>query len=193
MQARRQLLESTWHFRCSCKLCLAQEQESGERNKHRDMLSKRVGELAKVVSNGSAGERELAEAEALIKRVKSLYEQDVYEDLPRTAPLPLQVALAQHRLRRGQSAKGIAVLTDLFDMLGWSFSLNNSKVALSRKEGCETDLVPDVVETLVRLSATQRKSGKSSQADHLENVARRLYLGLNGVPNGWDQLLKSKA
>ncbi|KAK3686692.1 hypothetical protein LTR37_019572 [Vermiconidia calcicola] len=193
VQARRQLLESTWHFLCSCKMCLAQEKESRERSKHRDMLSKRVDELAKAISSGSAGEPELAEAEALIKRVKGLYEQDIYKSLPRTAPLPLQVALAQHRLRRGQSAKCIAVLTELFDMLGWSFSLNNSKVTLSRKEGCETDLVPDVVETLVGLGATQRKSGKSSQADQVENLARKLYLSLNGVPNGWDQLLKSKS
>jgi tetratricopeptide (TPR) repeat protein len=38
---RRQMLESTWHFHCNCKLCVVEEKESDDKRKKRDTLERR--------------------------------------------------------------------------------------------------------------------------------------------------------
>lgn len=191
VEPRRRLLESTWHFRCNCKLCAAESQESKEKIASREALEKRASELAVRIKHGAASETDINKAEVLLKSVKNSYDSTLYKHLPRKGSADLQIALIHQHARRKQRAKCLAMITDLFDMLGWKLDLKVRQHELTRKEQCETWIVPNLVEVLLLGCSVQRQSGRED-AEKLEKIAQDLYIAVNGVPNGWDQLLKTR-
>ena len=84
-------------------------------------------------------------------------------------------------------------VTNLFEMLGWKLEITNDKTQLTRKDGSETHITPDLVQVLlIARPPDQKTAGKKKQAQKLEDIAKDVYVAVNGSTCGWEQLLKSK-
>lgn len=83
-------------------------------------------------------------------------------------------------------------VASLFDMLGWNLSVTDNHVELTRKDISETHIVPELVEALLITRSMQRRSGGKAQAERLEEIAKTMYLAVNGLECGWEEVLKNK-
>ncbi|KAK5171756.1 uncharacterized protein LTR77_003392 [Saxophila tyrrhenica] len=190
---RRGMLESTWHFRCNCKLCAVEERESEDKRKNREDLESRANQLGMAIKNGSAGSQGVSKADVLLKSIKGTYDPDLYKPLPRKAGMYLHVGLIHHYARQNQRTRCTSMITSLFEMLGWKLDIGGGKAELDRKEDSETHIVPELVDVLLLARSMQLYSGgRSRQTEQLESIARELYLAINGVPCGWEPFLRSK-
>jgi tetratricopeptide (TPR) repeat protein len=190
---RRQMLSSTWHFDCKCKLCSAEEKETEEKRNNRDTLERRANQLGMAIKNSSASMQEVAKADVLLKSLKGSYDAELYKNLPRKAGAYLYIGLIRHYMRQNQRSRCIATTISLFDTLGWTISIGNDKAELDRKDDSETHIMPELVDAVLIARSLQLSTGKSKSAGMLEKIASELYLAVNGVDCGWQQLLKSKA
>lgn len=194
VKERRPMLESTWHFRCNCKLCCAEEKESDERLQNRDALERRANSLGMAIKNSSVSTQEVSKADPLLRSIKSSYDEGLYKALPRKACTYLYVGLIHHYHRQGQRSRCMLAITNLFDMLGWKLEMGNEKTELTCKEGFETHITPELVEVLlIARPPDQKSAGKKKMAQRLEEIAKDVYVAVNGSTCGWDQLIKSKA
>lgn len=191
---RRPMLESTWHFRCNCKLCSVEEKESDEKLRNRDTLERRANSLGMAIKNSSVSTEEVSKADVLLRSLKSSYDAELYKTLPRKACTYLYVGLIHHYHRQGQRSRCMSAVTSLFDMLGWKLEITTEKTGLSRKENFETHIVPELVEVLlIARPSDQKSSAKKKQVQKLEEIAKDVYIAVNGSTCGWEQLLKSRA
>ncbi len=190
---RREMLQSTWHFQCNCKLCIAEAQEADEKRKDRETLEQGANQLGMAIKKSSASSQDVSKADALLKSIKNSYDLELYKCLPRKASMYLHVGLIHHYMRQSHRTRCMATITSLFDMLGWKLDTANGKADLDRKENSETHIVPELVDVLLLFRSMQLNSGgRSRQTEQLESVSKELYLAMNGVACGWEPFLRSK-
>ncbi|KAK3641302.1 hypothetical protein LTR56_011330 [Elasticomyces elasticus] len=194
---RQMRTETVWGFRCDCKLCEAESEESEEVRGRRAAAEGEAGRLANdiVTHLADAAQRSniIRQAERLYARLKGTFDLALYEGLPRAGMTPIQAALAQVYCLRGEQSRCRTMIVDAFDCLGWTLSLHKAGGEagdlLSPKAGHQTRVCEEMVGLLATACRVLRESKKDRKlAEQMRELARTIYIALNSVENGIEKM-----
>jgi hypothetical protein len=85
--ARLETLMRTWGFRCDCKLCVADKEDSAAVRKKRRELEREANAL---VEKGEAGRLAAVKAKRLVREIEGTFNEERYRGLPRMALMRIQ-------------------------------------------------------------------------------------------------------
>jgi len=85
--ARLETLMRTWGFRCDCKLCVAEKEDSAAVRKKRRELEREANAL---VEKGEAGRLAAVKAKRLVREIEGTFNEERYRGLPRMALMRIQ-------------------------------------------------------------------------------------------------------
>ncbi|KAK5686857.1 hypothetical protein LTR17_026782 [Elasticomyces elasticus] len=194
---RRMRMETVWGFRCDCKLCEADIEESEEARERRACAEEEAGRLANdiVTHLADAAQRSniIRQAERLYARLKGTFDPALYEGLPRGGMTPIQAALAQVYCLRGEQSRYKTMIVEAFDCLGWTLSLHKAggeaRALLSPKPGHQTRVCEEMVGLLGTACRMLRDNKKDRKlAEQVRELARTIYIALNSVENGIEKI-----
>ncbi|KAK3114127.1 hypothetical protein LTR53_007873 [Teratosphaeriaceae sp. CCFEE 6253] len=194
VQERQDKMQLIWGFRCSCRLCKTEQSESEDLRRRRATLVEEADRLSDDILSDRPDSAHRGEAvrlaEGLHARLKASLNVGAYQFVPRIGMSSIQVALARVYLLRQEHGRCRAILIDAFDCLGWTLVLRRGASALlSPKAGYDAVVVEQMVPLLATAYRLLRATGEDlNLAELVRSLARRVYVTLNGVENGIEQV-----
>ncbi|KAK5170214.1 uncharacterized protein LTR77_004800 [Saxophila tyrrhenica] len=195
-EERRQNMKSIWRFDCQCPLCSAEGLDGEALRKSRERLGGEVRSVLQMPEGTNDDDVSEAEFDAVqaqkiqhVVAFKATYPAKRYIGLPKYALHFPQQWIANTYYNRGMDDKALVAICDYFKSLGYlEARIGSDGVVL--KASKHATVTRDAVRLLglaVRIEASRAPTSKghAQAALKLEQLAKKLYLTVNGVEAGY--------
>lgn len=183
-----------WGFQCDCRLCQLERQLPASVFTNREQLVQEANEFIAANPRTSANlgqpvaTDKIAKAKDILRRLEATYDKHMYKTFPRLDCVSIDLWLVQ----AGLSAFGagmsptldIATTSRLLQDLGFKLIVKGSEASIERTNGvvCE-----QVVHAAMYGRQAWNLAGKPHVALTLLELAKEVYLGINGAMDGFDE------
>ncbi|KAK5113327.1 hypothetical protein LTR85_010944 [Meristemomyces frigidus] len=188
---RQKRFTEHWGFQCTCMLCTAEGADTAGDRRGRTRLERKAQtfqERNKLHDDAHPpSTKRVQEAEGLATALKVTYDAKRFEGVPRNAALGIQAWLVQAYHDRHDAASCLTAVVEYFKLLAYEdVVINHATVTLRAGKGSKVN--EEAVHTLQYASKVMLETGKRNAAVKLDDLAKELYLIVNGVVDGYTGL-----
>lgn len=180
-------LQESWKFKCSCVLCTAEEKTPEPQRKERIEVSDEIDKFfeADAVNDYERPPRAvITKAEKLRAKMASLYDQELFDRLPRIALHDLDMWLCTAYGNSGKHSEvrrtALLVLSDL----GYDVKVEQDRLIINRQNSIPNRVA---VEAAIYLSASYDHEGQEDLAKQAYDFAEDMYEILFGSLAGFEE------
>lgn len=178
-------LRKMWGFYCDCGICTAEAKPSPN-IRHRSQLIRDASAFLSshtLALQNNTNRRDIAQAEALFSRLRTTYDDRIFERNPRLGLVDLGLWLCEAYDRNGLHDKLDKAAIGLLGDLGYVVVLAGQKLDIDRRY-CHC--VSTAIEAALYAAKAHRIQGDAAIEKQTEEFARGLYWMMNGETREFD-------